>query len=60
MAQILKGLAVANALTEALTERVAALNKHGITPTLAILRVAHNFAIQRTCQTEEAMVRTTF
>ena len=39
MAQILKGLAVANALTEALTERVAALNKHGITPTLAILRV---------------------
>ena len=39
MAQLLKGLAVANALTEALTPRVAALNKKNITPTLAILRV---------------------
>ena len=39
MAQILKGLAVANALTEQLTERVAALNAKNITPTLAILRV---------------------
>jgi len=39
MAQLLKGLAVANALTEALTPRVAALNEKNITPTLAILRV---------------------
>ncbi len=39
MAQILKGLPVANALTEVLAERVAALNKKNVTPTLAILRV---------------------
>ena len=39
MAQLLKGLAVANALTEALTERVAALNEKNIIPTLALLRV---------------------
>ena len=39
MAQLLKGLAVANALTEVLTERVAALNAQNIIPTLAILRV---------------------
>lgn len=39
MAQLLKGLAVANALTEQLTERVAALKAKNITPTLAILRV---------------------
>lgn len=39
MAQLLKGLAVANALTESLTERTAALNAKNITPTLAILRV---------------------
>lgn len=39
MAQILKGLAVANALTEVLVERVAALNAKNVIPTLAILRV---------------------
>lgn len=39
MAQLLKGLPVANALTEVLTERVAALNGKNVTPTLAILRV---------------------
>ena len=39
MAQLLKGLAVANALTEALEERVSALNANNVTPTLAILRV---------------------
>ena len=39
MAQLLKGLPVANALTEILTERVAALNAKNVTPTLAILRV---------------------
>lgn len=39
MAQLLKGLAVANAMTEALAERVAALQEKKITPTLAILRV---------------------
>ena len=39
MAQLLKGLPVANALTEVLTERVAALNEKNVTPTLAILRV---------------------
>ena len=39
MAQLLKGLAVANALTEELSERVAALKAQNITPTLAILRV---------------------
>lgn len=39
MAQLLKGLPVANALTEALAERVALLKEQNITPTLAILRV---------------------
>lgn len=39
MAELLKGVSVANALTEALTERVAALKEKNITPTLAILRV---------------------
>lgn len=39
MAQLLKGLPVAGALTEALIERAAALNANQITPTLAILRV---------------------
>lgn len=39
MAQLLKGLAAANALTESLAERVAALNKKNAIPTLAILRV---------------------
>ena len=39
MAQLLKGLPVANALTDVLAERVAALNKKNVTPTLAILRV---------------------
>ena len=39
MAQLLKGLPVANALTEALVERVAVLNAKNVTPTLAILRV---------------------
>lgn len=39
MAQLLKGLPAANALTEVLAERVAALNEKKITPTLAILRV---------------------
>ena len=39
MAQLLKGLAVANALTEALAARTEALNKKNITPTLAIVRV---------------------
>ena len=39
MAQLLKGLPVANALTDILVERVAALNAKNITPTLAILRV---------------------
>ena len=39
MAQLLKGLPAANALTEVLAERVAALNEKNITPTLAILRV---------------------
>ena len=39
MAQLLKGLPVANALTEVLAERVAALNEKNVMPTLAILRV---------------------
>ena len=39
MAQLLKGLPVANALTESLIERAAALKAKNITPTLAILRV---------------------
>lgn len=39
MAQLLKGLAVANALTEALAERAAALKAKNITPALAIVRV---------------------
>ena len=39
MAEVLKGLPVANALTDVLVERVAALNAKNVTPTLAILRV---------------------
>lgn len=39
MAQILKGLPAANALTQILAERVTALNEKNVTPTLAILRV---------------------
>lgn len=39
MAQLLKGLPVANALTEALAVRAAALTEKNIVPTLAILRV---------------------
>ncbi len=39
MAQLLKGLAVANALTEMLAERVEGLKAKNITPALAILRV---------------------
>ena len=39
MAQLLKGLAVANALTEVLAERAAALTAKKVMPTLAILRV---------------------
>lgn len=39
MAQLLKGLVVANTLTEVLAERAAALKEKNITPTLAILRV---------------------
>ena len=39
MAQLLKGLPVANALTEVLAERVAALKEKEIIPTLAILRI---------------------
>lgn len=39
MAQLLKGLPVANALTEALAVRAAALTEKNILPTLAILRV---------------------
>ena len=39
MAQLLKGLAAANALTEELAQRAAALREQNITPTLAILRV---------------------
>lgn len=39
MAQLLKGLPVANALTEDLILRAAALKEKNVTPTLAILRV---------------------
>ena len=39
MAQLLKGLSAANALTDVLAERAAALNAKNVTPTLAILRV---------------------
>ena len=39
MAQLLKGLAVANALTEALAERADALKEKNVIPTLAIVRV---------------------
>lgn len=39
MAQLLKGLAVANALTAVLAERAEALKAKDVTPTLAILRV---------------------
>lgn len=39
MAELLKGLPVANALTEVLTVRAAALNEKNIIPTLAIVRV---------------------
>ena len=38
MAELLKGLPVANALTEALAVRVEKLKEKGVTPTLAILR----------------------
>ena len=39
MAQLLKGLSAANALTDVLAERAAALNEKNVIPTLAILRV---------------------
>ena len=39
MTELLKGLPVANALTEVLAERVAALKEKEIIPTLAILRI---------------------
>lgn len=39
MAQLLKGLPVANALTETLTRRAEALQEKHITPTLAMLRI---------------------
>jgi len=39
MAQLLKGVAVANALTEKFTGRVEILKSKNVTPTLAILRV---------------------
>ena len=39
MAQLLKGLPVANALTEALAQRAEALRENHITPTLAMLRI---------------------
>ena len=39
MAELLKGLPVAKALTEELIEQVEALKKAGVTPTLAIVRV---------------------
>ena len=39
MAQLLKGLSAANALTDVLAERAAALNAKNVIPTLAILRV---------------------
>ena len=39
MAQLLKGIAVANAITEKLTRQVAALQEKQVVPTLAILRV---------------------
>lgn len=39
MAQLLKGLPVAQALTGQLIERTGALNAQGVTPTLAIVRV---------------------
>lgn len=39
MAQLLKGVTVANALTEMLTARAAALKEKNIVPTLAIVRV---------------------
>ena len=39
MAQLLKGLSAANALTDVLAERAAALHAKNVTPTLAILRV---------------------
>lgn len=39
MAQLLKGLVVANTLTQVLAEQAAALKEKNITPTLAILRV---------------------
>ena len=39
MAELLKGMPVANAITEELVGRVAALKERGVTPTLAIVRV---------------------
>ena len=39
MAELLKGLPVAKALTEELVGRVASLKEHGVEPTLAIVRV---------------------
>ena len=39
MAKLLLGLPVADALTEALSQRVEELAKRGVTPTLAIVRV---------------------
>ena len=39
MAELLKGLPVANAITEELVGRVAALEERGVHPTLAIVRV---------------------
>ena len=42
MAQLLKGLPVANAITDSLIERTNKLTGAGITPTLAILRIGEN------------------
>ena len=39
MAELLKGMPVANAITEELVGRVATLKERGVTPTLAIVRV---------------------
>lgn len=44
MAELLKGKAVADAITENLTERVAELSRKGITPCLAMIRVGENEA----------------
>ena len=42
MAELLKGLPVANAITESVTKRVQTLTDKGIIPALAILRVGEN------------------